>query len=197
MVLKTENGNTINPLTQNECRAIAWLLPDETTKGGKMAGFSHWISLIVRRFGKNNLSSNNDTPIETVVIPTVTMIADWAKTKRDDICQVWVFGSAIVHDEWDSVNDDLDILLIVSDDKWKHSTTHDLPREVPLSEQYLKLDIRVCKESTYQACEDAIKGLPMTSEEAEIYRPGIIEYAIKNGVCVWKRDEDSKPTDTN
>lgn len=154
-----------------------------------MGSVSHWISLILHRFGREGSSGNTDKPLETVVIPTVTMIAEWAKNDRDDICQVWVFGSAINHDDWDSLNDDLDILLVVSDDKWTHNTAHDLPREVPLSEHYLKLDVRVCKESVYLACKHEIDGLPASSTDDEIICPAEIKYAIKTGVCVWVRED--------
>lgn len=153
-----------------------------------MPNMPHWISLIIRRFGKKSNLSGEEKPLEAVVIPTVTMIAEWAKDDRDDICQVWVFGSAISHEDWDSLNDDLDILLVVPDDKWTHKTSHDLPREVPLSEHYLKLDVRVCKESTYIDCEHKINGSPSTASDDDVAYPAIIEYALKTGVCVWKRD---------
>lgn len=153
-----------------------------------MGSFSHWISLILRRFGRKNVLGGDERPLETAVIPTVTMIAEWARSSRDDISQVWVFGSAIAHNGWDSLGDDLDLLLVVADKKWTHDTKRDLPREIPLSEHYIKLDTRVCKQSVYEACVCEIKGLPR-SDSDEIICPAIVKYAIKNGVCVWKHKE--------
>ncbi len=150
--------------------------------------FSNWIALILRKFGRGTNLSGDYKWVEQAAIPTVSMVADWARDERTDISEMWVFGSVVEHDTWDCFADDIDILLIIPDNLWKPGDEVEIPKEVPLSEHYLPMDIRVRKQSD---CDSWRSESVIESEEGN-HKMTVAEYAMRTGVCVWRRTDENK-----
>ncbi len=149
-----------------------------------------WISLLLMRFSRNKNLHGEYKSVEPSAIPTVTRIAEWARDERDDISEVWVFGSAVDHDDWDCFQDDLDVLLVVPDSKAGGTTLHDISQEIPLSDHYLPLDVRVRRESDCEPWRtQSLMHVTVPTDEGD-HKATIAEYAMKTGVCVWRRPED-------
>lgn len=153
----------------------------------------HWIALILRRFGRGRNLDGDYKAIEQAAIPTVTMLAEWARDDRDDISEMWVFGSVTDPDRWDCFDDDLDVLMIVPDNKWNGDASRDIPREAPLSEHYLKTDIRAMRESDCEPwrTKALMNAFPQTADSD--HKETLVEHVMRHGVCVWRRgEEDSR-----
>lgn len=150
-----------------------------------------WISLILRRFGKSGNLNGEVRSVEASAIPTATMVADWAKDKRDDISEMWIFGSSLDHDSWDALGDDLDILLVVDDDKWKPDTEREIIKQLPLSDHYLPMDVRVRRESDCEPWRTQARLHVLPDSDGEEHNATIAEHAMRTGLCVWRRSDDN------
>ncbi len=154
------------------------------------SGFAHWLSLLGNRFGKSQNIDGDYRAIEPSAIPSVTSLAEWAR-ERGDISEMWVYGSALDHDRWNALEDDLDVLFLVSDHAWTGDTQRDLPREAPLSDQYLRYDIHAFRESDAEPWRTlALTHAPAARDDPDA-RETLIEHVMRHGVCIWRRTDQA------
>lgn len=154
-------------------------------------GFKHWLSLLMNRFGRHENIDGDYLSVEASAIPSVTHLAEWAKS-RDDISEMWVFGSVVDGKKWDSLNDDLDVLFLVPDKKWTGDKQRDIPREAPLSDHYLRHDIRVCRESDADPWHTIALTRKTASKTDPSDKESLSEHVMRHGVLVWRRDDEDK-----
>lgn len=164
-------------------------------KGSSMAsGFKYWLSLLINRFSKSRNIDGDYRAIEPSAIPSASNLARWAR-ERGDISEMWVYGSALDHDRWDALEDDLDVLFLVPNKKWTGDIQRDIPREAPLSDQYLSYDIHVFRESDAEPWRTlALTHAPAAKEDPDA-RETLIEHVMRHGVCVWRRSDDNGDTE--
>lgn len=161
-------------------------------KGFRMAGgFKHWISLLINRFARNKNIDGDYLEVEASAIPTVTYLAEWARD-RGDISEMWVFGSALDKDRWDSLSDDLDVLFLVPDNAWTGDKQRDIPREAPLSEHYLKCDIRAMRETDAEPWRTFARTSRPVSKADPDDKESFVEHVMRHGVMVWRREDDQE-----
>lgn len=147
----------------------------------------HWINLIKLRFGRNKNLDGNYVAIEPSAIPTVTMLANWARNETP-VSEVWIFGSATDDKSWDCLNDDLDVLMVVPDKHYTGETPGKICKEAPLSEHYIKTDIRVKSESACEPWLQLARLNQLASAHQEGEKESLVENVFRHGVCVWRRD---------
>lgn len=162
----------------------------EAKGSGMASGFKHWLSLLLSQFSKSQNIDGDYRAIEPSAIPSVSYLAEWAR-ERGDISEMWVYGSALDHDRWDALEDDLDVLFLVPNEKWTGDTERGIPREAPLSEQYIDYDIRVFRESDAEPWRTLALTHGLAAKENPEARETLIEHVMRHGACVWRCDDEA------